>query len=82
MPSGHRARLENRDEQVLVVEDGRVACPRRGVIDLELCFICPRFRGFHQGITEGLVCSYESVLGIPDFSWAMDTTTGPVDPVR
>jgi hypothetical protein len=82
MKSGHRLRLANHNEQVLAVDEGRVACPRRGVIDLELCFLCPRFLGFHQGITEGLVCGYESVLGIPDFSWAVDTTTGLVDPVR
>jgi hypothetical protein len=75
-------RLRNAHEQVLVVDEGQVACPRRGIIDLELCFLCPRFRGFHEGITEGLVCGYESVLGIPDFSWGMDTTTGSVEPVR
>lgn len=81
MSSGHWIGLGNRHEQVLVVEEGQVVCPRRGVVDLELCFPCPRFLGFHQGITEGLVCGYESVLGIPDFSSGMDTTTGPVDPV-
>jgi hypothetical protein len=75
-------RLRNAHEQVLVVDEGQVSCPRRGIIDLELCFLCPRFRGFHEGITEGLVCGYESVLGIPDFSWGMDTTTGSVEPVR
>ena len=82
MKSGNRIRLATHHEQLLAVDEGLVSCPSRGVIDLELCFICPRFRGFHEGITEGLVCGYESVLGIPDFSWAMDTTTGPVDPVR
>jgi hypothetical protein len=82
MTRGRRIRPGNSREQVLPVDEGEVACPRRGIIDLELCFLCPRFRGFHEGITEGLVCSYESVLGIPDFNWAMDMTTGSVDPVR
>ena len=82
MTSHRRMRLMNPREQVLIVEDGQVACPRRGFIDLETCFICPRFRGFQEGVSEGLVCGYESVLGIPDFSWGMDPTTGFGDPAR
>jgi hypothetical protein len=82
MTSGRRTRSDATHERVLVVDEGQVVCPRRGTVDLELCFLCPRFRGFHEGITEGLVCNYERVLGIPDFNWAMDTTTVLVDPVR
>jgi hypothetical protein len=82
MASRRRARSNASHEQVLVVDEGQVVCPRRGTVDLELCFLCSRFRGFHEGITEGLVCAFEPVLGIPDFDWAMETTTGLVDPVR
>jgi hypothetical protein len=64
MRSNRRSRPENRDEQVLPVEAGRVVCPRRGVIDLELCFVCPHFSGFQEGVTEDLVCGYESIPGI------------------
>jgi hypothetical protein len=82
MTSGRWTRPATSYEQVLVVDEGQVVCPRRGTVDVELCFICPRFRGFHEGITEGLVCAYEPVLGIPDFSWGMDATSGLVDPVQ
>lgn len=80
MTSGRRTRLRNSHEHALIVDEGQVACPRRGIIDLELCFLCSRFRGFQEGITERLVCGYESVLGIPDFSWGMDTTARSVGP--
>ncbi len=72
MRSSHRSRPTNRDEQLLRVEAGRVGCPRRGVIDLELCFVCPHFSGFQEGITEDLVCGYESVPGITDFDRGLD----------
>lgn len=68
-----RVRLDSSDEQVLAINHGRVVCPRRGMIDLELCFLCPRFRGFQEGTTEGLVCSYEGVLGIPDLDLDFQT---------
>jgi hypothetical protein len=74
MRHDRRIRMRRPHERVLAVEEGQVVCPRRGVIDIETCFACPRFRGFQEGITEDLVCGYESVLGIADFSWAMDTT--------
>jgi hypothetical protein len=74
MRYGRRIRMRRPHERVLAVEEGQVVCPRRGFIDIETCFACSRFRGFQEGITEDLVCAYESVLGIADFSWAMDTT--------
>jgi hypothetical protein len=82
MRYGRRIQMRKPQERVLAVEEGQVVCPHRGVIDLETCFPCSRFRGFQEGITEGLVCGYESVLGIADFSWAMDTTARSVDSAR
>lgn len=80
MRSMRRSRPTKRNEQALSVEAGQVVCPRRGVVDLELCFVCPHFDGFQEGITEDLVCGYESVLGIPDFKWGMDVAPGSVEP--
>jgi len=77
-----RVRLGGSDEQVLVIDHGRVVCPRRGMIDLELCFLCPRFRGFQEGITESLVCSYEVVLGIPDLDLETDGADRSASPGR
>lgn len=77
MGNSRRSRPTNREEQLLRVKAGRVVCPRRGVIDLELCFVCAYFGGFQQGITEGLVCGYGSVLGISDFDRGMDVAPWP-----
>lgn len=76
-------RRQNPEEHVLPVEAGQIVCPRRGIVDVESCFLCSRFRGFQEGITEGLVCRYESILGIPDLSWGMDakSRTGRLRPV-
>ena len=82
MRYGRRIRMRKPHERALAVEEGQVVCPRRGVIDLETCFACSQFRGFQEGITEDLVCGYELVLGIADFSWAMETTARSGDPVR
>jgi hypothetical protein len=72
MGTGRRYQLRKPHEQVLTVEVGRVVCPHRGSVDVELCFNCSQFCGFQEGGGEGLVCSYESILGIPDFSWGID----------
>jgi len=72
MRTFRRYRPTHRTEQVLRVGNGQVVCPRRGVIDLELCFPCTHFGGFQEGLTEDLVCEYESVPGIPDFGWRID----------
>jgi hypothetical protein len=72
MTSIHRRGSQPRVQQGLPVEAGQVVCPRRGVVDLELCFSCPHFGGFQEGITEDLVCNYESVPGIPGFTWGVE----------
>lgn len=30
------------------IEAGQLMCPSRGLVDVEECFICPRFRGLHD----------------------------------
>lgn len=47
----------------LAVERGQVVCPRRGLVDVELCFTCRDFEGTHEGEIESLLCSAD---GDPD----------------
>ena len=32
----------------LPLHDGRVACPFKGSVDVELCYRCPRLRAFYD----------------------------------
>jgi hypothetical protein len=48
-------------ERILAIEEGRVMCPRRGIVDLEDCWTCPAYRGM-SGWIEGLVCSTAPVI--------------------
>lgn len=47
-PSRHRT---------LAVDDGEVVCPRRGVVDLELCWACPAYGGLSEGRVQGVICT-------------------------
>jgi len=49
-----RARATQLD---LAVEVGRVLCPTRGTVDVELCFTCSAYRGFQAGRSERLFCA-------------------------
>lgn len=51
-------------ERVLAVESGQVVCPRRGVVDLEMCWVCPAYRGLTTGPREGLICGTEPFLSM------------------
>jgi hypothetical protein len=42
--------------RTLAVEAGQVVCPRRGLIDIELCWACPAYDGLSTGRFEGVVC--------------------------
>ena len=46
-------------ERILAVEAGQVMCPRRGIVDIEDCWMCPAYRGLTGGQIEGLACSTE-----------------------
>jgi hypothetical protein len=61
-----RDRIQARDERVLAVEAGQVVCPRRGIVDLEDCFVCRSYRGLRDGHVEGLVCAGDEDAG---FTW-------------
>lgn len=49
-------------ERVLAIEAGQVVCPRRGIVDLERCWVCPAYRGLTTGRREGLICGTEPVF--------------------
>jgi len=34
-----------------------VVCPRQGVVDLELCWVCPAYGGLSGGRLQGVVCT-------------------------
>ena len=63
LPSRHRT---------LAVEDGEVVCPRQGVVDLELCWVCPAYGGLSEGRVQGVICMMN----------LSDLTTGPQPSVR
>jgi hypothetical protein len=43
--------------RTLAVEDGEVVCPRQGVVDLELCWVCPAYGGLSGGWAQGVICT-------------------------
>lgn len=47
------------NERILTVEEGQVMCPRRGIVDIEDCWMSPAYRGLTGGQVEGLACSTE-----------------------
>ena len=51
-------------ERVLAVEGGQVVCPRRGMVDLEMCWVCPAYRGLTTGPREGVICGTEPFLSV------------------
>jgi hypothetical protein len=62
MKSYSSNRMRPPRERVLAVEDGQVVCPRRGIVDLELCWNCPAYRGLTTGMREGVICGTEPVF--------------------
>ena len=43
-------------ERALRVEAGQVVCPRRGLVDIEACWMCPDYRGLTDGPSESVIC--------------------------
>ena len=58
-------------ERVLPVEAGQVVCPRRGVVDIEACWMCPDYRGLADGRSESVIrgLTEESLASAV---WALD----------
>jgi hypothetical protein len=52
-------RLGRSRGRVLAVEAGQVVCPRRGVVDLDSCWVCPAYGGLTAGAREGVICGTE-----------------------
>jgi hypothetical protein len=42
--------------RILSVESGQVVCPRRGLIDIELCWTCPAYEGWRFAEGEAVAC--------------------------
>ncbi|HET7169234.1 MAG TPA: hypothetical protein VFI69_08520 [Candidatus Limnocylindrales bacterium] len=62
-------RRPSADGRALTVEAGQVVCPRRGLVDLEVCWVCPAYRGLSTGHFEGVLCSTGASLMSTVGSW-------------
>jgi hypothetical protein len=62
MKFNYSHRMRPHRERVLAVDDGQVVCPRRGIVDLSLCWGCPAYRGLTTGPREGVICGTEPVF--------------------
>jgi len=51
-----RSKKSQSHGRILGVEEGQVVCPRRGLVDIERCWVCPAFDGLSTGHYEGVVC--------------------------
>ena len=53
--------------RILSVEAGQVVCPRRGIVDIELCWACPAYDGwrFADGRGRGLSHRHDRLPGLP-----------------
>ena len=58
-------------ERALRVEAGQVVCPRRGLVDIEACWICPDYRGLTDGRSESVVCGLTDEA-LASAAWALD----------
>jgi hypothetical protein len=62
----HIRELDFRDRarlMLLPVDEGRVVCPQRGVVDVGRCLGCSSYRGFRDGHRERLVCAADGFPG-------------------
>lgn len=59
-----RRKARPRNERVLAIEAGQAVCPRRGIVDIEICWTCPAYRGMSGGHVEGLVCAMDPMAAV------------------
>jgi len=45
------------NERILIIEAGQVVCPRRGLVDIEDCWMCPAYGGPAPDVADGLACA-------------------------
>ena len=62
---------EDRYERPLRVQFGQVSCPRRGLVDVADCWVCPEYRGMADGRVESLMCGLTDDSVASAF-WALD----------
>jgi hypothetical protein len=60
-----------RSEHALRIEAGQVVCPRRGILDIEGCWMCPDYRGMSEGRFESVICGL-SEESLASAVWALD----------
>ena len=67
--------------RVLAVDGGQVVCPRRGIVDLEMCWVCLAYRGLTTGTREGVICGTEPVFLSIAARWPLSDVAvdGPPD---
>jgi hypothetical protein len=52
-----RRRTRSRSRtRILSVEAGQVVCPRRGLVDVERCWVCPAYDGWRFADGEAVAC--------------------------
>lgn len=54
----HRVSRSHSRGRTLAVEEGRVICPRQGLVEIERCWDCPAYDGLSTGHIEGVVCRW------------------------
>ena len=63
-------------ERALRIERGEVVCPRRGIVDIEDCWVCRDYRGYAEGPFDSLICGVSDDLVASAF-WPLER--GPAD---
>ena len=71
MKFNYSQRIRAPRERVLAVDAGQVVCPRRGIVDLDLCWVCPAYRGLSTGRREGVICGTEPVVLSTAARWSV-----------
>jgi hypothetical protein len=64
-------------ERTLSIDDGRVACPRRGSVDIARCWACADYRGLTEGHIEALRCA-ASDDSVAQAMWSIDRESDPL----
>jgi hypothetical protein len=58
-------------ERALRIERGEVVCPRWGIVDIEVCWVCRDYGGLAEGWHESLICGASEDLVASAF-WPLE----------
>jgi hypothetical protein len=58
-------------ELALRIERGEVVCTRRGIVDIEDCWVCRDYRGYAEGPFDSLICGASEDLVASAF-WPLE----------